>query len=331
MTTYPSGISIISPKIRDQSLVRRFVSQGGRGYVAVGITGAGGPVDPDPGTLTLRVWRRDAPSDEAPGPEDVRGELVLEVGADELHRADTGKYDFEIGPGLTGQRGVLVVEWGYQVDGKDFAYTDHIQILGQMPLYDSLSDEDKSVVEAVTWMFGDLFDSTEGGPYLIEPYQTHFDYERIAQLSQMAVTRMNTTGYPITQWGFGPVPRRVPADFRDLLIMGTYLEVIRHLTRSYVEIPARVNMAVTYLDRRDYMQRWQSILNQEFPEWQRMVKAAKRTMLGLSRGALLVAGGLYGGGGGSRGVFQSGQWAGAARAFRFYPAAPAVAGWAGMV
>lgn len=321
MTTYPSGISVHSPKIRNSSIVRRFVSQGGRGYVALDIQSPDGTsVDPDDDTLTLNVWFNDVSDD--PPPSDPRGTLVLELTADDVNHPDTGKFDYEIGPDYTAQRGVLTVEWAYEVDGKAFSYTDNLQILNRMPLYDSLTEAEKMIVEQVTWMMGDLFDSTEGGAYLIEPFQTHFDYERIAQLANIATVRINTTGFPVTYWGFGPDGGAIPQSFAGITVLATYYELVRHLVRSYVEIPARVNMQVTYLDRRDYMQRWQSILQSEWPEFQRQIKMAKRDLLNLGKGSLLVAGGLYGGS--ANGIFQAGIYAAQARGFRFYPAAPAV-------
>jgi hypothetical protein len=326
MATQPSGQGVYSPKIRDQALVRKFVSQGGNGYVALDITSTNGSVDPDPGTLSLKVWFNDVTA-QVPITDDPRGALVLEVVADDIHREDTGKYDYEIGPAITGQRGVLTAEWSYQVNGTSFSFTDHLQVLNRMPTYDSLSASEKSIVEQVTWMLGDLFDSTEGGAYLIEPYQTHFDYERISQLAKIAVVRLNTTGFPVMYWDFGGEGQTVPQQYAGLTVLGTYYEIVRHLIRSYVEIPARVNAQVTYLDRRDYMNRWQSILAAEWPEYVKMVKMAKRNELSLASGSLLVAGGIYGGG--VRGVFQYGMYVSHTRAFRMYPAAPAVA-WGNM-
>jgi hypothetical protein len=302
-------------------LVRKFVSQHGRGYVALDIRAPGGSVDPDADTLGLKVWFND-PTTQVPISSDPRGLQVLDLTSSDLSREDTGKFHYEIGPTYTGERGVLTVEWSYQVDGVAFTFTDHLQILGQMPLYETLSAAEKLVVEQVSWMLGDLFDSTEGGPYLIEPFQTHFDYERIAQLSQIAVIRLNTMAQPVTYWGVGPDGQAVPRNFTGLQTMATYFEVVRHLIRSYTEIATKVGFNVSYLDRSGYMQRWQSILATEWPEFSKMVKLAKRDLLGLGRGSLLVAGGLFGGN--ATGIFVAGQYVAATRAFRFYPATPSV-------
>ena len=317
--TSPSGESVYSPKIRDQSLVRKFVSQGGRGYVAIDIYNGATSVDPDPNTLALQVWFNDVTA--TPG-ADPRGTRILNIPTGDIHREDIGKFDYEIGPPNTAYRGLLTAQWSYQVNGTGFTYSDHLQVLNPMPLYESLPPTQKSIVEQVSWMFGDMFDSTEGGPYLIEPFQTHFDYERIAQLMGQAAVKAGLTGFPIYNWGVGPGSDQFPDNVSGLMVLGTYYEVIRHLVRSYTEIPAFQGMNVTYTDRRDYAMRWQQILSTEWPDYVRMVKMAKRKMLNLGRGSLLVAGGIYGGN--AKGIFKSGTYSAQVRGWRFYPAAPAI-------
>jgi hypothetical protein len=324
MAEQPSGVAVFSPKIRDQALVRKFVSQYGSGYVAINIRSSAGSVDPDPGTIRLKLWYKD-PTEEVPASNDPRGTEVLNTTA--LNHAAVGKYDFSIGPEHTTQRGVLTAEWTYRVNGKDFKFIDNLQVLNHMPIYDSMDEQHRHIVEQVSWMIGDFYDSSEGGPHLIDEFQTKFDYERISQLVTRALVRMNTTGFPVTNWSVTPITATAevgypPSDFDGLLVLGTYLEVIRHLRDSYVEIPNRPNMNVTYTDRRDYSQRWSQILASEWPEYVRMIKMAKRKLLNLGRGSLLVAGGIYGGN--TTGLFQYGTYASQTRAFRFYPSAPAV-------
>lgn len=328
-TVEPSGSAVYSPKIRDQALVRKFVAQNGRGYLALNIVNGGNgstgnaAVDPDPGTLHLQVWFNDVTSDATP--PDPRGVQIVNATESQITKESTGFYYYDLSPANTAYRGVLTAQWSYQVDGVAFTYLDHLQILEQMPLWESLNDQERSIVEQVSWMMGDLFDSTEGGPYLIEPFQTHFNYERIAQLQTIAVTRLNLMSNfnnPPTNWGVGPGTVTVPPDFAGILVIGTYLEVVRHLIRSYVEMPNFPGTNVTFTDRRDYIQRWQSVFQQDWPEYQQMVRAAKISMLNMSRGSLLVAGGIYGGS--AMGIFRAGTYAAQVRSWRFYPAAPSI-------
>ena len=312
--TEPSGVNIFSPKIADESLVRKFISRNGIGYVGINIFDGTQSVDPDAGTLSLQISFREVTGTESTA--------LTTVGSDVIQKEDVGKYYYNIGPSLTANRGVLTAVWTYTVNGASFTFTDHLQILDQMPLYDSFNDFERSIVEAVSWMFGDLFDSTEGGPYLIEPFQTHFDYERIAQMARLAVNRMNLIGYPITNYGIGMGAANPSPDWQGLLIFGTYLEVVRHLRDSYVEIPLFQQMAVTYTDRRDYFSRWNQIWQSEWPDYQRMVKMQKRSLLNLAGGSLLVHGGIYGP---NAGLFINSMYSSQVRSMRFYPAAFAIA------
>lgn len=358
MPVDPSGVAVYSPKIRDSALVRRFLSQNGRGYVAVAIQDGADSVDPDEGTLQLTVWFNDVIANPATA-ENPYGTQVLTVTADSIVRDEKGKFHYNIGPELTANRGVLTAIWTYEVNGVAFQFTDHLQVLEQMPLYETLSDEERSLVERVSWMFGDLYDSTEGGPHLIEEFQTHWGYERIAQIMRIAVDKMNyigNYGNAPTTWTLGAggsssssssstfeVQRpdgstlvmssssgssgsfggsTLPFNMGGLAVWGTYLEVMRHLRDSYTEIPDRPNMDVTYTNRRDYYSRWASNLQAEEANWRQAVKSAKISGLSLSRGSLLLAGGIYGGT--ATGIFRSGTYAAQTRSWRFYPAAPAV-------
>lgn len=322
--TDPSGSGIHSPKISDEALVRKFVSQNGRGYIALNIFDGVNSVDPDPNTIMVQVWFNDVTVPST----DPRGTLIVTADSTQIQREETGKFWFDIGPENTQFRGTLYATWTYQVNGISFTFNDHLQILDAMPFYDTLSPAEKSVVEQVSWMFGDMFDSTEGGPYLIEPFQSHFNYERIAQLQRIAVTRFNVTANPPTTYGVGPGSQAVDAQFQGLIVIGTYIEVLRHLIRSYTEIPLFQQMNVTYTDRRDYFQRWQAVLDDEMSGshtgkgYPAMVAMAKRSLLSLSNGSILAAGGIYGP---NAGLFISSSYSAQVRSWRFYPAAFAIA------
>lgn len=318
----PSGVGVYSPKIRDQALVRKFISRNGYGYVGISITGPDRKeVNADPGTIHLGVWFNDV-SDEYE-PSNPWGTQIIDVGASEIVHEDKGKYHYDIGPEHTQYRGVLTAKWTYEVNGVELTFLDHLQILGEMPLYETLTNNERIGIEQVSWMIGDLFDSTDGGPWLTENFQTHFDYERLAQMQKLALYRINMTAWPVTYYDTGKGANNCPPAFNPLLVFGTYLEVVRHLRDSYTEIPLFQQMNVTYTDRRDYMGRWNQIFQEEWPEYKHMITMAKRKLLNLGRGALLVAGGIYGGN--AMGLFQVGTYASQVRSWRFYPAAPALA------
>lgn len=318
-TVEPSGQNVTSPKISDQALVRKFIAQNGTGYTALGITSGDAYVDPDEGSLALAVYFCDVTAQYPPAEP---GTQVVAATAADITRASVGQYYYNLGPALTAYRGVLTMVWTYAVDGVAFTFRDYAQILNQMPLYETLRDPERCVVEQVSWMLGDLFDSTDGGPNLIEPFQTHFDYERVAQMQKIAVNRLNLIGFPILNCGVGINTEQVHPHLQGTMVIGTYLECVRHLVRSYTEIPVFQGANVTFADRRDYQQRWNEIFTQDWPEYVTMVKMAKRKLLNLGRGALLVGGGIYGGN--ALGIFQAGTYASQVRSWRFYPAAPAI-------
>jgi hypothetical protein len=323
MTEPVYGPEVYSQKLISQAKVRKFASQNGRGYLAIGILDADqSPVDPDGNLIRLKLWRNTLTD---PLNEDSRGSLVLDTNAPNTPdpvRDDVGMFHFDVGPAYTGQRGLLSAEWSYTVAGTAFTFTDDMQVLEQMPTYEALSEDTKLLVEQATWFFADLFDSTTGGPWLNENFQTHFTYERLAFLLRMATMKFNVLGYPVTEFGVGRDDPAIPANFTNLLLWGTKLEAMRHLITSYTEIPDFRNIATTYTDRRDYQQRWMAVLADEKPDYDKAVKMAKRSLLKLGRGSILVAGGIYGGS--ARTMFVPGLFTAMTRSMRFYPAAPSV-------
>jgi hypothetical protein len=150
----------------------------------------------------------------------------------------------------------------------------------------------KGVVEAVWLRFADLFDSPTGGPHLQVYFQTRWNRGRIAQLLQIAMQKLNLMAqphmtyavddkFPLTQWG-------------GLLDELTYIEALKHLIRSYAEQPMAEGVAVSRMDRRDYMQRWQEVLALETEDARPMTENFKIAHMGLSKPRVLASGGVYG-------------------------------------
>lgn len=311
--------AVFSPKVSDSALARRFVSQNGSGYISVGIYNGQTPVDAD--SISIKLYFND-------GTAEPPGTLVFSGDSTMISHDGTGQYSMDIGPQYTGQRGFISAVWSYEVNSNDFTYTDSLQILDPMPLYERLSDDERSVVEMVSWMFADSFDSTEGGPYLFETYQGHFNYERIAQLMRVATFRINTTGNPPTEFDVGGIPGQytpVPSFMKGTLVIGSYIEVLKHLVRNYNEIPVYQGADITFADRRDYSQRWASTLADEEANYKSMVIQAKRKLLGLGSTAMLVGGGFWSIGSGY-GAYGGSLFTLMARGAKFYPAAPALYG-----
>lgn len=324
---YPyDGLSVLSPKLHSSAVVRRQVSQGASGDIGIQIVGPDNGKRVDATSITMKLFIDDD-FDEAEHFED-ENPLGEEIGAFTLEsgivRVEEGTYSATLTPKHTADRGNLAAVWSYVVNGVSVTYTDRLAIVEHQPTYDGLRDNEKALVEQISWMFADLFDSTNGGPHLAEEFQSGFGYERIAQLMHLSVQRINMTGVPLSRFGVGAGTTQMPTEFQGFLLIGTYLEVLVHLMRSYTEQPNVPGMSVTYTDRRDYVQRWKQIYDIEKRDFDDSLKLAKRKLLGLGRGSLLVAGGIYGSG---SGLFKPGTYAAQVRGMRFYPAAPSIAGY----
>lgn len=324
----PTGDYIYSPSLRQSSVVRNQISRYGVDKIGIRVSGSSGAVDADTGTVVLNIYQETNFDDV-----DSTGPLIITAaeGGDVEH-PETGVYTYTITPPVTNVVCLLKAVWTYQVSGVDLTYIEHLQIRDPMPTYDGFNDAEKGAVQTITNLFADTYDSTVGGPHLIEEFQTKYNNERIAQLMFWSVEKMNLTKQPITNWTLTS-PGQVstfPTAYWGLLIMGGYLEVLRHLCRSYVEQPDIRNTGdVIYLDRRDYLDRWASVLKMEEKQFDDMLTLVKRKAMNLGSTSMLVAGGIFGGQG-RGGLFMPGTYAAATRAGRFYPAAPSVS-WGGYI
>lgn len=301
---YPS-VSETSPRFHADTRVKRQVSLGGS--EKFGFKTANEQGEPENAeSVVLRVYE---------------GDTLIST-YENVSNPDRGVYEVVVGPPVTSKKRVLTLVWSYTHNGQDLEFADGMVVLDRMPTYDSLNDDEKYVIEQVSWMFDDLFDSTEGGVFLAENFQSHFTHERLAQLTTRALQKINMTSQPVTSYVFGSLGKgkRLPAKYQPVLVSAAYLEVLRHLIRSYVEIPEFRNMSVTYTDRRDYMQRWRIILDEEKESTDNAITLMKRDHLNLGGGALVVSGGYFGGSG--RGGFYSGTGVHATRGWRMYPTAP---------
>lgn len=149
------------------------------------------------------------------------------------------------------------------------------------PLAVSVTDADR-IIDAVWMMIEDAFDSEDGGPYLTD--SSYFDQHKIALLFDTALMKINMRP-PIQNFDIDTFPY---SQASPLLVKALYIEVLKHLIRSYVEQPAVVASNVPYFDRRDYTIRWQAIVDKEEAELERWIKLFKRGYYNFGSGALLI-------------------------------------------
>lgn len=305
---YPEE-NLRSPKMYRNSPIHRQISVGTFGNVGVTTVNKNGePFDPT--TLSAKIVFPDG-----------RVDRVI----DTFDKHDVGEFSFTIPVDITNNKQSFKVVWSYETSGVIVEFTEDVTIRDRMPNYDSFSDSEKAVVEQVHMMFADMFDSADGGAFLTEVFQSDFSFERIAQLMKFALNRINTGFPPFSMFfiGNGGVGSsgRFPEKYMSVLVIATYVEIIKHLMRSYVEIPEFKNMQTTYTDRRDYYNRWRQILKDEEDTLKDAVMFMKRDMMNLSYSALIVSGGMWGT---TNGVFMPGAYSAQVRSFRFYPTLPII-------
>jgi hypothetical protein len=165
------------------------------------------------------------------------------------------------------------------------------------------------VVAQHVWnLLEDCFDSEMGGPWLRDMTLSYFDRGKVEQFIPYALLEVNNTP-PSTELlvdtfvriiydvdGVTPIDAEAEESI-PVIALGTLIQVIRHLMRSYVEQPANMGAEVAFEDRRDYLQRWQLILQDLEGEWQRMLALWKRQFYHFGKSSLLVhskAGRVYG-------------------------------------
>lgn len=177
---------------------------------------------------------------------------------------------------------------------------------------DPLEDPPETYAEQIgteVWMrLEDCFDSEEGGPWLKDMTLLYFEPKKVERFIAEGLLRINvyppattldmsyfTTPIPNTDPNVTPGTLQPDPD-RIVLVQATLLAVIRHLMRAYVEQPNPQGANIVWQDRRDYLQRWQSIYTIEEAAFKEMVLLWKRSFYNFGQGALSVhskAGRLY--------------------------------------
>lgn len=263
---------------------RQYISLHATDLLGLVIHRLGVPADPD-GDVTL-TFVHEGPE----GPVSVFSRVTEKVAV--------GTYETTLTSEETATPGLYTLIWTYILDGVEQEYRTYAEVGQSAPDFDRLSPGMKEIVDSVWIRLADLFDHPTGGPHLQTYFQTHFGRGRIAQLLRIAVGRLNTMSQPFQTYtledgeGGGKFPI---ATWGPLLETATWIEVLKHLRRSYVEQPTFMGSGtVSRLDRRDYMQRWGEILQEEEDMFRGQLETFKIANMGLGRPAVLVSGGVYG-------------------------------------
>lgn len=142
------------------------------------------------------------------------------------------------------------------------------------------------------WMkLEDLFDSEDsesglGGPWLRDKTFKVFNRDKLARFLPDALYLINNEFQPVTDFDEVNWPvAHVPLASQALMLEGIY-----HLIRSYVEQPMPAGGQIAYFDRRDYMARWQSVLQSENDKLMKLMDVFKLQYTGFGSTSILVGG-----------------------------------------
>lgn len=249
-------------------------------------------------TVGGQIYRAGQPADADSGMNvEMRRYADQVVVADrEATRADVGTYEFTTTSAETDTPGFYRLTWTYSIDGQAQSFVTWIEVGQASPAYDALNDDARAVVDRVWLKFADLFDSPYGGPNLQVYYQTRFGRGRIAQLLQTAIDTLNTISQPhqayaLDQRNGKPFPY---AQWAGLLEQATYIEVVKHLRRSYLEQPDAQGVNLARQDRAIYFNRWGEILAEEISQFERKLSGYKIAAMNLGSPHVIVSGGVFG-------------------------------------
>lgn len=168
------------------------------------------------------------------------------------------------------------------------------------PFQQIIPDSYQDVAEAVWMRLEDCFDSQEGGPWLKDVTMAYFDKEKIPRFVNEGLLLINMTN-PITEFDadyfftpIDPTSTEIVQNYKNdpqsfILVEATLIATIKHLMRSYVEQPDLVGANVVRETRRDYLQRWGTILQIEQDQFKTLLGLWKRQFLNYGHGKLLVA------------------------------------------
>lgn len=258
---------------------RAYISQYSSEILGLSVVVASVPTDVDSNSVLVTVINQDT------------GATLFQRSA---NHTGTGQYQLDLVPDDTAVLGNYLAQWAYKLSGVQKGFSAYYAVGGAEPAYDALTVDLKSIVDSVWVRFADMFDSPSGGPNLQTYLQTNWNRGRVAQMLRIAVGRLNTVAQPFSQFSID-VPGSFPtAQWGPLLEQATYVEVLKHLRRSYVEQPEFQGGSISRLDRRDYMQRWGEVLADEEALMRPQLDGFKISQMGLGRPAVLVSGGIFG-------------------------------------
>jgi hypothetical protein len=300
MSTVPPATIPANPPITPPASLTEFAfsPQGSLNPIGITLNIGGVPTDADTGTpVTVAIYVVPYPATTVQVNEDIPSPVY--VGA--AIWVQTGTYQVDPAATQALTPGYYRFDWSFVLNGAPITTSTYVQIGLPSPSYDALAPAFVNAVENVWLKFADIYDSAYGGPYLTVWYNQHFGRGRVAQLMEQACWHLNNVAQPATTFsvtGISPMGGGAPLfpinQYAGLLNTATTIEVIKHLMRSYTEEPVVVGNISVRLDRRDYLQRWGSLLADEQDQYNKEVGTYKTQMMFNGQPRVLIQGGAFG-------------------------------------
>lgn len=181
----------------------------------------------------------------------------------------------------------------FTVDGPNSrTFTAERTLTSQTQVYDPLilnqpaNTVPTRIVDHAWMKLEDLFDSELGGPWLTDESIKSFNKDKLALLLPDAIYLINNEYQPITTF----TEENWPEDHIPLASQALMVEGIYHLIRSYVEQPLPSGGTLNWYDRRDYITRWQSVLQKEEQKLMNLADKFKLQFTGFGATSMIVGG-----------------------------------------
>jgi hypothetical protein len=166
----------------------------------------------------------------------------------------------------------------------------------QDPFADEPIPTDTELITQGVWLrLEDLFDSSEGGPWLREKTLMNFDESKIAQFIPQTLMDINIQMPPTNLMidiftttvtdGSGNL---ILNPNMPLLVQGVLVRTMQHLARSYIEQPVPQGAQVVWTDRTRYQQAWQQAAQMEQQDFVQNIRLWKRTFYNFGQSSLSV-------------------------------------------
>lgn len=236
----------------------------------------------DLGSVTFTIQKPASEWDAETGGPQYDDEKIVEEG--EILEDGSGLFVFEETDRLGHHIAVATFEL---IDGTTKSTRIDFEVFDPFEVVDTPI---RIVADGVWTKLEDCFDAENEGPWVQDVTMNFFREEKMEKFVADALFDINYQNPPtsLTITSFVNPDLTVSTNY-PLLVQGVFIQALRHIMRSYVEQPLPTGAQIAFQDRRDYLQRWESMYNIELDQYKRWVALYKRGFLQLGHSRLLVA------------------------------------------